>query len=253
VLPGERGPFVVELPPMRLPALQNVLQALEQANEHADPYSIAFAQYVTSAVLMLRGETQGSLDHADQSLAISNEHRINLYALYSRFGRGCALVKLGQVAHAIVEIRVGIEEARRSNLGYMRSFMLGWLATAQVATGDTETALATINEAFRHIDDVTGRAWEAEVRRLQGEILLAACPDALGDAERSYIDAMTVARRQSARSLELRATTSLAQLLRGQSRIDEARALLAPIYGWFTEGLDTADLMEAQAMLNDLG
>ncbi|MEK6209470.1 MAG: AAA family ATPase [Pseudomonadota bacterium] len=234
-------------------ALQNVLQALEQATEHADPYSIAFAQYVTSAVLLLRGEPQNSLDHADQSLALSREHRINLYAIYSRFGRGCALAKLGQAAQAIVEIREGIEEARRSNLGYMRSFMLGWLATVQVATGDPETALATIDEALRRIDDVEGRVWEAEVRRLQGEILLVARPDAVAEAERSYLDAITVAQRQHARSLELRATTSLARLLQSNDRNDEARSLLAPIYGWFTEGLDTADLIEAHAMLNDLG
>ena len=233
-------------------ALDNVLQALGQATERADPYSVAFAHYVTCAVLLLRGEPQASLEHADRSLALSREHRINLYALYSRFGRGCALAKMGQWEHAIFEIRDGVEEARRSNLGYMRGFMLGWLATVQAETGDLEAALSTIDEAFEYINDVAGRVWEAELRRLRGNIMLAASPDALGDAERSYRDAIAVAQRQRACSLQLRATTSLARLLRGQGRNDEARGLLAPIYGWFTEGLDTADLREAKALLDEL-
>ena len=233
-------------------ALDNVLQALEQATQRADPYSIAFAHYVTSAVRLLRGEAQDSLDHAERSLALSSEYRINLYALYSRFGRGCALAMMGQSDVAILEIRKGIEEARRSNLGYMRGFMLGWLATVQAATGDADAALSTIDEALKHINDTAGRAWEAELLRLHGDMLLAARPDAVHDAERSYRDAIAVAKRQRARSLELRATTSLARLLRGQGKADEARGLLAPIYGWFTEGLDTADPREAKALLDEL-
>jgi predicted ATPase len=234
-------------------ALENVLQALEQASERGDPYSIAFAHYVTSAVQLLRGEPRDSLEHADRSLALSKEHRINLYALYSRFGRGCALAQMGEREHAIAEIREGIDEARRSNLGYMRGFMLGWLATLQTETGDPEAALLTIDEAFRHINDVSGRAWEAELHRLRGDTLLAAHADAVEDAKRSYNEAIAVAQRQHARSLELRATTSLVRLLRRQGRNDEARGLLAPIFGWFTEGLDTADLKEAKALLDEIG
>jgi class 3 adenylate cyclase len=233
-------------------ALDNVLQALEQAVQRADPYSLAFAHYVTSAVQLLRGEPQDSLAHADLSLEVSREHRISLYALYSRFGRGCALAKMGQREQAIVEIRHGIEEAVRSNLEYMRGFMLGWLATVQAEVGDPETALWTIDVAFKHINDVAGRAWEAELYRLRGDSLLAARPDAVDEAERSYRDAVDVAQHQRARSLELRATTSLARLLRDRARSDEARRLLAPIYDQFTEGLDTADLREAKALLDEL-
>jgi class 3 adenylate cyclase/tetratricopeptide (TPR) repeat protein len=233
-------------------ALENVLQALQQAQERGDPYSIAFAHYVTSAVRLLRGEAQDSLGHADQSIALSSEHRINLYALYSRFGRGCALATMGRKQEALVEIREGIEEAGRSNLGYMRVFMLGWLATVQAATGDPESALATIDDALRHIDDVSGRAWEAETLRLRGDAVLAARPDMPDEALRSYRDAIAVAQHQSARSLELRATTSLARRLLDQGRTGEARELLEPIYGWFTEGFGTADLHDARALLGRL-
>jgi class 3 adenylate cyclase/predicted ATPase len=233
-------------------ALHSVLHALSQASEQADPYSVAFAHYVTSAVKLLRGEPEDSLAHAEQSLAISKEHRINLYALYSRFGRGCALAKIGQEEYAIFEIREGIEEARRSNLEYMRAFMLGWLATLQAETGDAETALSTIDEALREINDVKGRVWEAELHRLRGSTLLAARPDAISAAEHSYKYAIAIAQCQHARSLELRATTSLSRLLQSQSRNEEARSLLASIYRWFTEGFDTLDLKEAKALLDDL-
>lgn len=233
-------------------ALLHVLQALAQTSEQADPYSVAFAHYVTSAVKLLRGEPEDSLGHADQSLAVSREHRINLYTLYSRFGRGCALARMGEAEHAIFEIREGIEEARRSNLGYMRAFMLGWLATLQAETGDPETALSTIDEALTEINDIAGHAWEAELHRLRGDTLLAARADAVDTAERSYKNAIAIAQRQHARSLELRATTSLSRLLRGQGRNEEARVLLAPIYDWFTEGFDTLDLKEAKALLDDL-
>jgi tetratricopeptide (TPR) repeat protein len=233
-------------------ALDNVLQALAQALERGDPYSIAFAHYVTSAVRLLRGEAQSSLEQAERSLALSTEHRISLYALYSRFGRGCALAGLGQHEQALAEIRNGIEEAERTNLGYLRGFMLGWLATERAAIGEPESALSTIDEAFRHINDDAGRAWEAELHRLRGEILRAARPDAAGDAERSYRDAITVAVHQRARSLELRASTALAQLLRTQGRSAEALRVLAPVYDWFSEGLDTADLRAAKALLDEL-
>jgi class 3 adenylate cyclase/predicted ATPase len=233
-------------------ALDNALGALGKATQRGEPYGVAFAHYVTSAVRLLRGEPQASLDHADRSLAVAQEHRINLYALYSRFGRGCALAAMGRAEQAIPEIRSGVDEAQRANLGYMRGFMLGWLAIVQAQTGDPERALSTIDEAFEHISDVAGRAWEAELRRLHAHILLVARAEATADAERLYKDAIAVAQRQCARSLELRATTSLARLLHGQHRSEEARTLLAPLYNGFTEGFDTADLREAKALLGEL-
>jgi class 3 adenylate cyclase/tetratricopeptide (TPR) repeat protein len=233
-------------------ALDSVLQALDLAVQRADPYSVAFAYYVTSAVRLLRGEGAAALEHAERSLALSSEHRIGLYALYSRFGRGCALAQTGQGEQALAEIRKGIEDAVRSQLGYLRGFMLGWQATVQAATGDPDSALATIDDAFKHIDDVAGRAWEAELLRLRGDLLLAARPDAAAEAERCYRDAITVAQGQRARSLELRAATALARLLRGKGRGAEARRVLAPVHDWFSEGFDTADLREAKALLDEL-
>jgi class 3 adenylate cyclase/tetratricopeptide (TPR) repeat protein len=231
----------------------SVLQALHQAVNRAHPYTLAFAHYVTSAVHLLRGESEASLDHATRSLAISNEHRISLYALYSRFGRGCALAKLGQPDHAIVEIREAIAEADRSRLGYMRGFMLGGLATVQSQAGDDESALATLDKALDLVNDVSGRAWEAELRRLRGDVLATEYFGAVREAEHSYNDAIALAQSQQARSLELRATISLARLLQSQERSEEASARLGPIFGWFTEGHDTADLAHARTVLDRMG
>ena len=180
------------------------------------------------------------------------EHRINLYALYSRFGRGCALAKMGQLGPAMLEIREGIEEASRSNLGYMHGFMLGWLSAVQAESGKPEIALSTIDEALENVNEITGRAWEAELFRLRGDTLLAARPDAFAEASQDFNRAIIIARKQSARALELRATTSLARLLRNQGRTNEARAQLLPAFDWFTEGFDTVDLKEAKQLLDEL-
>ncbi|MFM9883798.1 MAG: AAA family ATPase [Burkholderiales bacterium] len=238
-------------------ALENVLQALHVATRFEDPYSGAFAHYVTSAIHLLRGDAQASLAEADRSLALSVEHRINLYALYSRFGRGCALALMGQNNDAIVEIRAGIDDARRSKLGYLRGFMLDWLAKVQLATGEHDAALSTIDEALGNVNAIAGRAWEAELHRMRGEILLladAAAPSSeQNSAERCFAEALAVARRQHAHSLELRAAMSMANFLNAKGRRSEARSVLVPIYGWFTEGFDTADLREAKRLIEMFG
>jgi class 3 adenylate cyclase/tetratricopeptide (TPR) repeat protein len=219
--------------------------------ERADPYTAAFAHYVTSAVHLLRGEYEASLTHADRSFELSANNRINLYALYSRFGRGCALLKLGQQQTGLSEIRAGIEEAQQSQLGYMRGFMLGWLATAQVENGDPELGLSTIELALADQNDVGGRAWEAELRRLQGEFLLAASASH-AEAAQCYSDAAKLAREQSARSLELRIAISWAKLFRIQNRREAAWNCLATVWSSFDEGRETLDGKEATQLFAEL-
>jgi class 3 adenylate cyclase len=220
--------------------------------EQADPYTAAFAHYVTSAVHLLRGEYEISLVHADRSFEISANNRINLYALYSRFGRGCALLKLGQHQTGLSEIRAGIEEAQQSQLGYMRGFMLGWLATAQVENGDPELGLSTIDLALADQNDVAGHAWEAELRRLKGKFLLAGGPSANAEAAQCYGDAAEAAYEQRARSLELRIAISWAKLLRTQNKLEDARHRLAAVWSSFDEGRATMDGSKAAQLLAEL-
>jgi tetratricopeptide (TPR) repeat protein len=234
-------------------SLRQVQEALSRAVEQANPYTLAFAQYVAAAVRLLRGEFPESLVHADRGLSIATEHRIDLYVLYSRFARGCALAKVGKKEQALVDVREAVEAAHRNNLRHMRGFMLAWLSTIQMEIGDLDAAHFTVSDALKQVNDVAGRAFEAELRRLSAQVLLLMRPDAVEESEHGYNQAIGIAQNQRARSVELRATVSLAQLLRRQDRNEEARRRLAAIFGWFTEGFDTADLLEAKGLLEALG
>jgi len=234
-------------------SLRQAEEAMSHAVEQANPYTVAFAHYVVAAVRLLRGEFHESLVHSEQGLAIATEHRIDLYVLYCKFARGCALAKIGKKESALLDVRGAVEAAHRNNLGHMRGFMLAWLATIQMEVGDPESALSTVLDALRQVNDIAGRAFEAELRRLGAQILLTMRPDAVDEAEHGYLDAISIAQNQRARSVELRATISLAELLRRENRVDEARHRLLNILGWFSEGFETVDLLAAKGLLKALG
>ena len=126
------------------------------------------------------------------------------------------------------------------------------LAEALGKTGSAEEGLRLLNQALAVGADSGRTDWEAELHRLTGEILLCQSAGKRAEAEASYNRAIAVARRQQAKSLELRAATSLARLWQGQRKHAEARELLEPVYYWFTEGFDTADLKEAKVLLDEL-
>ena len=132
------------------------------------------------------------------------------------------------------------------------SVFLALLAEASGQSGQAEAGLRLLAEALAHVDHTGERYYEAEVYRIKGELLLQqAVPDA-PQAEACFQQALVVARRQQARSWELRAAMSLSRLWQQQGKRTEARELLAPIYSWFTEGFDTPDLQEAKALLEAL-
>jgi class 3 adenylate cyclase/predicted ATPase len=227
-------------------ALSHVSEALSLARDLAQPYSIAFAHYMTSVVHTLRGEPERALRSAEQSLEMSREQRFSLYVLLSTISRGRALGELGRLREAQTEIEQGLEQARTSGVGFMLPMMTSWLADVHAKSGQNEPALSIVEQTLIDIGDVTGRAWESELRRQRGEILLSHDPTRAGEAETSFKEAIEMARRQSAKSFELRAAISLATLWLTQTRFDEAEKLIGPIYGWFTEGADTADLKRAR-------
>jgi predicted ATPase len=115
-----------------------------------------------------------------------------------------------------------------------------------------EEGLTALDEALAMVARTGERFWEGELHRLKGTLLLARSAEPQAEAEACFRQALDVARRQHAKSLELRAAMSLSRLWQRQGKRDAARALLAPIYGWFTEGFDTADLQEAKALLEGL-
>ena len=227
-------------------ALSRVSEALALARELTQPYTIAFAHYMTSVVHLLRGEPDRALANAEQSLETSWEQRFSLYILLSQISRGRALAGLGQVAEAQTQIKLGLEEARRKGVGYFLPMMSSWLADAHALSGDHETALSIVEQTLATTNDQTGRSWEAELHHQRARILLAVDPARAHEAEANLRQAIEVACRQSAKSLELRAATTLAEIWRTQAISMRLEILIGPIYRWFDEGADTKDLMRAR-------
>jgi predicted ATPase len=159
----------------------------------------------------------------------------------------------GELQEGIRTIRNGIAGLLAAGCKYHDSFHRALLALACLRANQVDNAFASLDDALRFVEQSGERYYEAELHRLRGELLLA-CGRA-SDAEEiegCFRKAIEVARKQDAKSWELRATTSLARLLAKQGKRDEARTMLADIYGWFTEGFDTADLKDAKALLDEL-
>jgi predicted ATPase len=152
----------------------------------------------------------------------------------------------------MAQIRQGLDGWRTMGSEAGRSYYLILLAEACMQAGQIGAGLTALEEALAMIDATEERIYEAEVHRLKGELLLRqSVPDA-PQAAACFHQALDIARHQQATSWELRAATSLARLWQSQDKRQEATDLLAPVYEWFTEGFDTADLMEAKALLNEL-
>jgi predicted ATPase len=226
-------------------SLLRVSEALALAQHLGHPYTLAFAHYMTSVVHLLRGDAARAFESAEKSFEVSQEQRFSLYVILSRISRGRAVGDLGRLGEARAEIELGIDEARRNGLGFMLPMMYSWLADMHARAGENERALSTVEGALANLGEVTGRSWESELHRQRAQFLVALNPSKVGEAESCLKKAIEVARGQSAKSLELRAATSLAELWRAQGRLDEARGLLEPICRWFDEGAETADLIRA--------
>jgi len=178
------------------------------------------------------------------------------YAFYLAAGtmlRGWALAEQEAVEEGIAQMCQGLAAYRATGTVGWQPYSLALLAEAQAKAGRADEGLSVLAEAFRLVDKTGERFYAAELHRLQGQLLLQqAIPDALR-AEACFHQALAIARHQQAKSLELRAAMSLSRLWQRQGQRQEVCSLLAPIYGWFTEGFDTADLQEARALLEELG
>jgi predicted ATPase len=170
--------------------------------------------------------------------------------------KGWVLTREGDLAEGMAQMRRGLADQLATGAELVRPYWLCLIAEACLETGAAREGLALVDEAEAAVEQTRERYWEAEIHRLRGRLLLAASePAAPGShsVEACYRRALEVARRQGARSLELRAAVSLSRLWRAKGRQDEARELLAPLYEWFSEGLDMPDLREAAALLAELG
>jgi predicted ATPase len=166
--------------------------------------------------------------------------------------RGWLFAQLGKGSDAVQIITAGLSAFRSTGSTVFMPLWLSSLTRAYAELGQFDAARRCIGEAMRAIEATKEKWCEAEIYRIAGEIaLLSPEPDAV-KAEAYFERALAIARAQQAKSFELRAAMTMAQLLRNQGKRDEAYGLLAPIYGWFTEGFDTLDLKEAKALLDGL-
>jgi predicted ATPase len=158
----------------------------------------------------------------------------------------------GQGEEGLTQGHQGTAATLASGTAILVPYFCTLLADVSAHLGHTEDGLQALAEAHTLVEQHDERWWEAEIYRLRGVLLLRQPGTSQAEAEAWLQRALDVARRQEAKSLELRAAMSLSRLWQQQGKPDEARALLAPIYGWFTEGFDTADLQEAKALLDEL-
>jgi adenylate cyclase len=210
--------------------------------------SVGHALWWAAMVHQLRRDLPATLDLAGRLLAIGREHGLGHYENIGAIMHGWACADLANIEE-------GLSELRRAVIAYggtQRSYYDAVLAEMELRAGHFERARAALNDAAAISDELGETFWRAGMLCVEGDLLRAQSGDCWHEAEERYREAIAIAREQQAKSLELRAATRLAQAWREHDRAAQARELLAPVYGWFTEGLDTQDLKEAKALLGAL-
>ena len=229
-------------------------EALGLARELQHPLSLAIALLFAGMLYRWRRDAKLAGNFAEEALKLSTkEGGFAQASAMSTALLGWAWSVQDQKQDGIELIRQGLAAYRATGGEGFRPMYLADLAEALENNGELTEALTAVREALTLANRTGERTYEAELHRLKGELTFLSSPSNLRESEFCYRTAIEVARKQSTRSWELRATTSLARLLAGQGRHDEAHSVLAAIYGWFTEGFDTADLKDAKALLNELG
>jgi predicted ATPase len=234
-------------------------QALERANaaltlaQHLEhPYTLARGLYWTSLLHQLRREWQVVSERANTAITVATAQQIVLVLAVGPIMRGWALAMQGEGVEGLTQLRQGLDAYRATGTEFYRPHFLGMLAEVHRSLGQPEAGLTALREALTLVEKTGERYYEAELHRLKGELLLQHATLEVSRAEACFQQALDIARCQQAKSLELRAAMSLGRLWQQQDKRQEARALLAEVYNWFTEGFDTADLQEAKALLHAL-
>jgi predicted ATPase len=238
-------------------ALERSREALALAKELGHPYTLGFALSVAAFFHQLRREDQTARERNEAMLQLSTEKGFPLFVAGGTVLQGWTLAITGQAEAGITDIRQGLDTLQAMGTKTQRSHWLALLAEAQASAGQAEEGLSVLDEALALVEKTGERYYEAEIHRLKGELLLVQgdkteAEASFHQAESCFQHAVEVARRQQAKSWELRATVSLCRLWQKQGRMDEARQMLAEIYSWFTEGFDTPDLQEARELLEEL-
>ena len=232
-------------------ALQRGREALALARELGHPASLAHAQLSVAILHQFRRDVSETLDLAEALQGLATDQGLLFYLAGGSVLRGWALVERGSSSEGIAQIRQGFDTGGATR-AHWRAYSLALLAESCGKGGNITEGLTVLAEALTVVEETGIRIYEPEMHRLKGEFLLALDPEKVADAEACFRQAVAIARRHQAKSLELRATMSLARLWQQQGRGNEAHAALAAVYGTYTEGLTTPDLVDATAQLNSL-
>jgi predicted ATPase len=227
-------------------------EGLAAAYNLGHAFTTSQALYLTCLLHQIRRERRVVQERARALTALATEHGLVGWAPSGAILHGWAVADGGETLAGIAELRQGL--AAKEAIGVLQHTPsgLGLLAGLSIAIQNSGEALSVLDEALARVNRLEERWFEAELYRLKGDALLILSPERAAEAEACYHQALAVARDQGASLWELRAATSLARLWAEQGQRAEARDLLAPIYGWFTEGFDTADLKDARALLEEL-
>jgi hypothetical protein len=225
-------------------------ETLQLARSQRQPMTLVFALLVTQGVHLVRGEAADALTIGDEVVALCREYGLPQEREWSRSFQGAALALLGRLDEGIDQLTDSLAVQQSIGAGLVRSAFLAVLADLLRFAGRSDDGMRAVEEGFAHAERNGEGGYLAELHRARAE-LLAATGDLAG-AEGSFADALAYAQRQQAKSFELRAATGLARMLAAAGRGAEARETLEPVYGWFTEGLETADLLAARAVLDRL-
>jgi len=230
-------------------AKRQIEEALVSARALKHGPSLVAAEAFASWVYQFSRDPHQARNHAEAAIALSEEQSLSpQHASVSRVIQGWALVAQGETDAGFLTAWKGMKEVEAIGYRIRRPYLLGVIADACLGAGRVEEGLEVTREALAE----PGGWWIAEIHRLEGELLLVSSSTDREKGEASLRNAYDIAEGQDANSLKLRASTSLARLCGLQQRRREALEILAPVYGWFTEGLDTPDLAEAKSLLDEL-
>jgi TOMM system kinase/cyclase fusion protein len=246
-------------------ALQTMHEALRLARELSHSHSLALALGYAVGLHASRREVQAAQRRAEELIVLSREQGFPVWLALGTAMQGWALAEQGQGEEGLAKLRQGITAYGATGAEMGQPQRLALLAEAHGKAGQAEEGLIVLAEALDMVHRTGERVAEARLYRLKGQLVLQSrspqstvsdprplAPDPQAEAEACFHKAIEIARKQQAKSLELRATTSLARLWQQQGKQHEARNMLSEIYNWFTEGFDTADLQEARALLEAL-
>jgi predicted ATPase len=234
-------------------AQQRCQDALTLARQLSHPFSVAFGLGHQAVLHQFRREGGAACESAQELIMFCTERGFSQWVDMGTILHGWGLAAQGQGEMGIAQMHQGLSSSQSVGTKLGQAPVLAQLAEAYWRTGQTAAGFQALTEALAVMDTTGERWWAAETYRLKGELLLQQGVQEDSAVATCFRHAMDITRQQHARSLELRAATSLARLWQSQRKRTAAGELLAPVYGWFTEGLDTPDLQEAKAVLEEVG